>query len=117
MLFCMNSTRLVLGRHSSVGQSYMLTTNVHGRAALFANEAVAVAAMQEFQRLDLEGLTHSIAYVVMPDHVHWLMQLRAASLDVVMRRFKSRTAVHANRVLGKGGALLAVLLSRSCDPL
>lgn len=103
MLFCMNSTRLLLGRHSSIGHSYILTTNVHGRAALFANDAVAVTAMQEFQRLDLEALTHSIAYVVMPDHVHWLMQLRAASLDVVMKRFKSRTAVYANRVLGRGG--------------
>ncbi len=103
MLFCMNSARLLLGRHSTIGQSYILTTNVHGRAALFANDAVADTAMQEFRRLDLEGLTHSIAYVVMPDHIHWLMQLRAASLDVVMKRFKSRTAVHANRVLGRVG--------------
>lgn len=58
MLFCMNSSRLLPGRHSSIGQSYILTTNVLGRAALFANDAVAVTAMQAFQRLDLEGLTH-----------------------------------------------------------
>jgi len=57
LLFCMNSTRLLPGRHSSIGQSYILTTNVHGRAALFANDAIAVTAMQD-QRLDLEGLTH-----------------------------------------------------------
>ncbi len=115
MLFCMNSTRLLLGRHSSIGQSYILTTNVHGRAALFANDAVAVTAMQEFQRLDLGGLTHSIAYVVMPDHIHWLMQLRAASLDVVMKRFKSRTAVYANRVLGRVGRFWqsAITITRS----
>ncbi|QKW57767.1 transposase [Stenotrophomonas sp. NA06056] len=99
----MNSARLLLGRHSSIGQSYILTTNVYCRAPLFANSNAAAVAMQEFLRLDLEGLTHSIAYVVMPDHVHWLMQLRAASLHVVMKRFKSRTAVHANKLLGRVG--------------
>jgi len=99
----MNSARLRLGRRSSIGQIYILTTNVDRRAPLFSNDEAAALAVQEFQRLDHEGLTHSLAYVVMPDHIHWLVELRAGSLDVVMKRFKSRTALNANRVLGRVG--------------
>ncbi|HGM7309463.1 TPA: transposase [Stenotrophomonas maltophilia] len=99
----MQNTRLLLGRRSSVGLSYILTTVVHDRAPLFTNAAVAALAVREFQRLDQEGFTRSIAYVVMPDHIHWLVELRAGSLETVMKRFKSRTAQQANRLLGRVG--------------
>ncbi|MGE6334152.1 REP-associated tyrosine transposase [Stenotrophomonas sp. NPDC077659] len=99
----MNSARLLLGRHSSIGLSYLLTTVVQGRAPMFACDAAAVLAIREFQRLDQEGFTRSIAYVVMPDHIHWLVELRAGTLENVMKRFKSRTALQVNRSLGRVG--------------
>ncbi len=99
----MQNVRLLLGRRSSVGLSYLLTTVVDRRAPLFANDAAAALAIQEFQRLDQEGFTRSIAYVVMPDHIHWLFELRAGTLETVMKRFKSRTAQQANRLLGRVG--------------
>jgi len=99
----MQNVRLLLGRRSSIGLSYILTTVVDRRAPLFANDAAAALAIQEFQRLDQEGFTRSIAYVVMPDHIHWLLELRAGTLETVMKRFKSRTAQQANRLLGRGG--------------
>ncbi|HDS1101185.1 REP-associated tyrosine transposase [Stenotrophomonas maltophilia] len=99
----MQNTRLLIGRNSSVGLSYILTTVVTGRAPLFAIDAVAVLAIQEFQQLDREGFTHSIAHVVMPDHIHWLVELRAGTLETIMKRFKSRTALQANRLLGRVG--------------
>ena len=103
MLASMNSARLLLGRHSSIGLSYLLTTVVQGRAPLFACDAAAVLATREFQRLDQEGFTRSMAYVVMPDHIHWLVELRAGTLETVMKRFKSRTAQQVNRSLGRVG--------------
>ncbi len=103
MLASMNSPRLLLGRHSSIGLSYILTTVVHGRAPLLASDAAAELAVREFQRLDQEGFTRSIAYVVMPDHIHWLVELRAGTLETVMKRFKSRTAQQVNRSLGRIG--------------
>jgi len=99
----MNSARLLLGRHSRIGVTYILTTVVHGRAPLFASDAAAVLASREFQRLDQEGVTRSIAYVVMPDHIHWLVELRAGTLETVMTRFRSRTAQQVNRSLGRVG--------------
>jgi len=56
-----------------------------------------------FRRIDAEGLTHSLAYVVMPDHIHWLVKIRAFSLDYIMQRFKSSSALRINRMLGKTG--------------
>ena len=103
MLASMNSPRLLLGRHSSIGLRYILTTVVHGRAPLLASDAAAELAIREFQRLDQKGFTRSIAYVVMPDHIHWLVELRAGTLETVMKRFKSRTAQQANRSLGRIG--------------
>ena len=99
----MQNTRLLIGRRSSVGLSYILTTVVTGRAPLLASDDVAALVVREVQRLDQEGFTRSIAYVVMPDHIHWLVELRAGSLETVMKRFKSRTAQQANRLLGRVG--------------
>ncbi|WP_416058536.1 REP-associated tyrosine transposase [Stenotrophomonas maltophilia] len=99
----MQNVRLPIGRHSSVGLFYLLTTVVDGRTPLFASDAAAAMAIREFQRLDQEGFTRSVAYVVMPDHVHWLVELRAGTLEDVMKRFKSRTAQQINRLLGRIG--------------
>jgi putative transposase len=45
----------------------------------------------------------SLCYVVMPDHFHLLLQLENTSLDKVMNRIKSRSAVLLNRTLGLSG--------------
>lgn len=101
----MQNVRLLIGRHSSVGFFYLLTTVMDGRTPVFANDATAAVAIREFQRLDQEGFTRSVAYVVMPDHIHWLVELRAGTLENVMKRFKSRTAQQVNRLLGRIGRL------------
>lgn len=48
MLSPMSSARLLLGRRSGIGRSYILTTNVDLRAPLFANGIAAAIAMREF---------------------------------------------------------------------
>ncbi|ARQ88977.1 REP-associated tyrosine transposase [Stenotrophomonas maltophilia] len=99
----MNRARLRLGRHSRIGQSYILTTVTQGRRRYFDDATAAQLVMDVVRRLDTEGLTYSLAYVVMPDHIHWLVELRAFSLDYVMQRFKSSSALLINRMLGRSG--------------
>ena len=77
----MNRARLSLGRHSRIGQTYLLTTVTQGRRRYFEDAAAAHLVLDVIRCLDAEGLTHSLAYVVMPDHIHWLVELRAFSLD------------------------------------
>lgn len=99
----MNRARLCLGRHSRIGQPYILTTVTQGRRRHFDDAIAAQVVMDVVRRIDTEGLTHSLAYVVMPDHIHWLVELRAFSLDYIMQRFKSSSALRINRMLGRSG--------------
>ena len=49
-----------------------------------------------------------LAWVLMPDHVHWLVQLGTeGTLHGVIRRLKAASAREANRALGRRGALWA----------
>jgi REP element-mobilizing transposase RayT len=43
----------------------------------------------EFRKAEQEGRTRTLAWVVMPDHFHWLVELRTGSLGPLMRRVKS----------------------------
>ena len=53
----------------------------------------------------IEGTVLHHAWVVMPDHVHWLFQLQQGSLGGCMQRFKSRSAHAVNRHQGRSGPL------------
>ncbi len=41
----------------------------------------------------------------MPDHLHWLIELRQGSLSNLMQRFKSRSARALNQAQGHSGSL------------
>ncbi|WP_343651489.1 transposase [Stenotrophomonas sp.] len=99
----MSRARLRLGRHSRIGQPYLLTTVTQDRRRYFDDAVAAQIVMDVVRRIDADGLTYSLAYVVMPDHIHWLVELRAFSLDYVMQRFKSSSALQINRMLGRSG--------------
>ncbi len=69
------SQRLRTGRYSLAGQVYLLTMVTLNRQPIFAEFEAArclVRTLQEEQRL---GRASTWAYVLMPDHLHWLMQL------------------------------------------
>lgn len=52
------------------------------------------------------GAVNSLAWVVMPDHVHWLFQLgETGTLSLVAKSFKARSAQRVNRYLDRQGAL------------
>ena len=81
------SHRLRRGRVSEVGRPYLITATTAQCQPLFADWQAArtlVAALRE--EADL-GSAHTLAYVVMPDHLHWLLHLGdgAALADVVGR--------------------------------
>ena len=44
-----------------------------------------------------------MAWVVMPDHLHWLAQLQTASLDGLLQRIKGRSARRINLHRGSSG--------------
>ncbi|MEJ1142520.1 REP-associated tyrosine transposase [Stenotrophomonas sp. CCNWLW162] len=97
----MSSHRLRLGRRSIVGQVYVLTTTTHQRRRLFESEAAVACVNDPFHYIERRGLVQSLAWVVMPDHVHWMFELRAAHLPDIARRMKSSSALALNRLAGR----------------
>ena len=73
------------GRYSQAGQIYLITTVTRDRQPVFGNFQAArilIRALREEQNL---GRADTLAFVVMPDHLHWLMTLgENAALSVVV---------------------------------
>jgi len=101
----MSSDLLRHGRRSIIGQVYVLTTTTCQRRRRFECSATAGCVSSQFEELERQGLVQSLAWVVMPDHVHWMLQLRASELSGIARRFKSSSALAVNRLVGRRGVV------------
>lgn len=88
---CPSSRFLRRGRFSEPGRLYLLTSIIEHRKPLLQDFHIARLVVAQFMQAQREGSAHSLAWVVMPDHVHWLIELQNLTLATLMRRFKSRT--------------------------
>ncbi|MBA1376605.1 REP-associated tyrosine transposase [Pseudomonas brassicacearum] len=99
-----NSHRLRHGRSSEPGRGYLVTTVVHQRTPIFKNLRLGRLLVAEMRLAHEQFQINSLAWVVMPDHLHWLVQLEQAGLSEVMRGVKSRSTLAINRAMGRNGA-------------
>nr|CAG34267.1 hypothetical protein [Stenotrophomonas maltophilia] len=76
---------------------YVLTTVVRHRRPVFEDPRCATCLVGALRYVERMGLSRSFAWVVMPDHLHWLMQLRDGSLARMIGTVKSRSS----RLLGQ----------------
>ncbi|CAH0276456.1 hypothetical protein SRABI35_03631 [Stenotrophomonas lactitubi] len=74
----------------------------YGRYSRSANVAVLVDTLRFIER---SGFSRSFTWVVMPDHLHWLMELQKGTLAQCMAVLKSRSSRLLNRQLGRKGPL------------
>jgi len=96
------------GRVSLEGQIYLVTTTTLERQAFFADFKAAQAAAQVFEDKAVLADARLLAWVLMPDHFHGLLQLgEKTSLQNMVNRLKSASARRANRVMGREGPLWA----------
>lgn len=87
----MSYSSLRIGRVSIPGQVYLVTTVTAGRHCWFADLYLGRIVVCAMRSLDMERVTHTLAFVVMPDHVYWLLELRGtASLSAIIQLFKGR---------------------------
>jgi len=81
------------GRRSIAGQYYHVIACTAERRPVFANLYCGREVVRSLQRLQRERIARSLAFAVMPDHVHWLMQLRDRKcLSVCVGSMKSFAA-------------------------
>lgn len=96
------------GRVSLPGQLYLLTTTTSQRQALFADFLVACTVARTFNDPCLLDDARLLAWVLMPDHVHWLVSLgERFSLDELVLRLKSASARRVNAIRNTKGAVWA----------
>ena len=94
------------GRVSEADRAYFITTVVAGRRPLFADFRVARLLVAEVHRLHDAGTLRSLAWVVMPDHFHCLLQLaEGGDLGQVIGRLKGSSSRRINRQFGLSGPL------------
>ena len=98
------SHRLRRGRYSEQNRIYLLTANTLGRQPIFLNWRVGRRVVEQFKRAQEQGLANSLAWVVMPDHFHWLISLEKGSLDELMCRTKSLSTRAINQLTGQSGS-------------
>ncbi len=88
------------GRISIAGQVYLVTTATRDRRPILAPLLHARAVILTIAGLHGAGACRSLAFVVMPDHVHWLVELGARGLPSLMKTLKSESAWRINRCRG-----------------
>jgi REP element-mobilizing transposase RayT len=94
------------GRVSLPHQMYHVTTATVDRREFFRDFSVATAVANCCENKLLLGDAQMLAWVLMPDHVHWLLQLGAKDdLSSVVNRLKSASSRRANKILGQKGAI------------
>jgi len=85
------------GRASETGRAYLLTAVTHNRQPIFADWQLARLLIKEMRSLHDAKLVESFAWVVMPDHLHWLIKLGPLTLAKLMQQIKSRSAIAINK--------------------
>ncbi|MCQ4321287.1 REP-associated tyrosine transposase [Stutzerimonas stutzeri] len=85
------------GRVSELGRIYSVTTVVHNRRPVFSDWRLGRILVDVMRQAERQGRVESLAWVVMPDHLHWLFRLTEGALNELMRDVKSQSGRRINR--------------------
>jgi len=80
------------GRVSQSGVVYHITAVTQNRKPYFASLDNGRKVVQQLMALQTEGRAETLCYVVMPDHLHWLMVLHEGKLSEAVQLLKGRSA-------------------------
>jgi len=99
-----HSRDLRKGRHSEAGRVYHVRTSTEARQPLFRDFYLGRLVVQCLRFVHERDDVESLAFVVMPDHLHWLFRLTGTRrLDAVMHSVKRHSAASINGRRGVEG--------------
>ena len=82
------------GRVSLPNHAYLVTIVAASRKHFFTSFAAARVAVRCFHDQNVVRHAQTMAFVVMPDHVHWLLQLeKNGSLSETIRLYKAKVSL------------------------
>ncbi len=88
----MTYNHLRKGRVEHTGMAYHVTTVTRDRIDCFASLENGRKVVRELMVLQREGRAETLCYVLMPDHLHWLMILHEGRLPDAVKLLKGRSA-------------------------
>ena len=81
------------GRYSQPNQAYLVTTVTQQREPVFTDFYLGRIVVQAMRHQHQEGNVDSLAFVLIPDHLHWLFILKNdGNLAKIMRQVKGHSA-------------------------
>ena len=93
------------GRVSIPRQIYLITTVTHQRQPIFSDFHCARIVIKTIRYMEQTCEVDSLSFVIMPDHLHWLISLRdKIALSQVVARVKRRSAYQINEYNNKIGS-------------
>jgi putative transposase len=85
------------GRVSIANQIYLVTCVACNRQAVFQDLRAGRQVVEALRYASFSGRAETLAYVVMPDHLHWLLSLGdSVNLSVVVGSMKHHSARRIN---------------------
>ena len=95
---------LRIGRYSEQSRIYLISTVTQNRIPWFHDVHKARCVVACMRAAQQRGLADTLAYVLMPDHLHWLMTLgKFSDLSTVVGGVKSTSAHHAGCRIWQSG--------------
>jgi len=79
------------GRISLPGHCYLVTIVTHNRHPWFLTYDHAATAARNLYHHTVLSSAETLSFVVMPDHIHWLLQLHT-NLSEAVRKYKTRVS-------------------------
>ena len=99
-----HSKDLRKGRFSSPNQIYLITTVTRNREPIFLDFNAARQLIDILKTEQQMQRAETLAFVIMPDHLHWLMTLgHSRTLSQVLQSVKTLSAKRVGRPIWQGG--------------
>jgi REP element-mobilizing transposase RayT len=99
------ANRLRIGRYAEASRIYLLTTNTINRVPVFKDFTLGRLVVDQFRNAQNLGSANSLAWVVMPDHFHWLIELQKGSLSELMQKTKLMSTKAIKQSTGRSTSL------------
>ena len=83
------SSEIRKGRTSLKNHIYHITFTTKRRACIFSEFETSNLLRKCIKQSDEAGHSNTLAYCIMPDHIHWLFELKSGSLSQAVARVKA----------------------------
>ena len=110
-----NGHRLRTGRFSEAKRIYHLTSSTKNRRPYFSDIQLGRIVVQALRYQHDQGKVHSLAFVVMPDHLHWLVQLGPdTTLAKLMAMVKGWSTTRIQQIVNNKDIWQRVIMIMRC---